>query len=434
MTCPGCGHNYANTITRCPRCKLRSNRMSQRSTDSRLIEFPRKPRAAAEDGSARAALPPWRTELNEKVRAIRARRSNPALQPDTTIATQAPEAELAMEAPTAGLRQPEPAARTPLTTSRVTHSTGREAVKRTLARAVEYSAPELPPQPTPRSNDVIVEKALTRVRRASENASRATLPKIEPVRQVTQKSSGALLLDKEATARALEPPPEVSRQDFFVTQPLPEIERRPITVPEPAARTKPLPQSRGDEYLSEIERSGYESVATLDDLPEITPLDELEPLDYLEAEVRKVERNLRREQSPTNAPSMFTHLVIHGIDLIAIAVCALPFVALIGIYNGNYSYTPTRVAAIGVTTMIGLLYFGVTQCLGGKTFGMMLTNAHIADAQTLEPVTPPRAILRSIGYIFAIAPALLGLLLAATNPRRRGLQDYISGTQVVRDF
>ena len=432
MTCPGCGHNYATTIARCPRCKLRSNRSTQRSSDSRLIEFPRKPRAT-EEVSARTSQPAWRSELNEKVRAIRARRSNPALQSESVIAAQTHDAEVAEDEP-APIRQSAAPARAPISTPRPAPSTARELARRTATRTVEYTAPEIPAQTTVRSNDVIVEKALTRVRRASENASRATLPKIEPVRPVAQKSSGSLMLDKEATARALEAPPEVSRQDFFVTQPLPEIESRPASLPEPPQRTKPLAQPRKEDYLAEIERASYEPVETLDDLQDVTPLDEIEPLDYLEAEVRKVGRDLRSEQSATNAPSLFTHLVIHGIDLLTVAICALPFIALIGIYNGNYSHTPTRIAAITVTAMIGLLYFGVTQCLSGKTFGMMLTNAHIVEARTLEPVTLSRAVLRSVGYVVAIAPMLIGLLWAATNHRHRGLQDIISGTLVVRDF
>jgi len=397
-----------------------------------LIEFPRKPRAT-EEVTSRTAQPAWRTELNEKVRAIRARRSNPALQSESALATQAQETEIAEDEPAPALRQSAAPARAPLPSARTAPATARELARRTAAR-VEYTAPEIPLPPAARSNDAIVEKALTRVRRASENASRATLPKIEPVRPAAQKSSGSLMLDKEATARALEAPPEVSRQDYFVTQPLPEIESHPVSLPEPPQRTKPLAQSRGEEYLTEIERASYEPVETFDELQDVTPLDEIEPLDYLEAEVRKVGRDLRAEQSSTNAPSLFTHLVIHAIDLMAIAICALPFIALIGIYNGNYSYTPTRIAAIAVTVMIGLLYFGVTQCLSGKTFGMMLTNAHIVDARTLEPVTPSRAILRSVGYVVAIAPGLIGLLWAATNYRRRGVQDIVSGTLVVRDF
>src|SRR5437763_14534716 len=79
MNCQGCGHNYPNTLTRCPRCKMLSSRRNQRSGDSRLIEFPRKARLAEQPETHDAALPQWRQDLNEKVRAIQARRNNPAL-------------------------------------------------------------------------------------------------------------------------------------------------------------------------------------------------------------------------------------------------------------------------------------------------------------------------------------------------------------------
>src|SRR5436190_18084706 len=83
MNCQGCNHNYPNTLTRCPRCKMLSSRRNQRTSDSRLIEFPRKARLAEPAETHDAAMQQWRQDLNEKVRAIRARRDNPAMASST---------------------------------------------------------------------------------------------------------------------------------------------------------------------------------------------------------------------------------------------------------------------------------------------------------------------------------------------------------------
>jgi uncharacterized RDD family membrane protein YckC len=43
-------------------------------------------------------------------------------------------------------------------------------------------------------------------------------------------------------------------------------------------------------------------------------------------------------------------------------------------------------------------------------------------------------LLRTGGYIIAVAPALAGILWAAVDYKHRGWQDLISRTVVVRDF
>src|SRR6185369_6901630 len=83
----------------------------------------------------------------------------------------------------------------------------------------------------------IVEAALTRVRRASENASRAALPKIEPVRPISQTSP--LALDKEATARALEPSPEITRQSRPEPLTLSHAAPSPVAKPEIVVQQEP---------------------------------------------------------------------------------------------------------------------------------------------------------------------------------------------------
>ena len=107
---------------------------------------------------------------------------------------------------------------------------------------------------------------------------------------------------------------------------------------------------------------------------------------------------------------------------------------LVEIVNGNYAESRTGIAVVAVILLVSCFYLALTQSLCGKTFGMMLTNTRLVDAQNFEPITAGRAMLRTLGYFIALAPAMIGILWLALNRKRRAWQDYIAGTMVVRDF
>src|SRR5262245_9843032 len=158
MKCTGCGHEFPGKSARCPRCQRSTSRRGRASTDSRLLEFPRRARVAPSVESSSPPLPAWRVELNEKVRAIRAKRTSELEAEQLAMAT---EAELISSAAS---DQPQPGSRLP------------------SEYADDLPSQERPATPARRSSSNIVEAALIRVKRASENASRAALPKIEPAR------------------------------------------------------------------------------------------------------------------------------------------------------------------------------------------------------------------------------------------------------------
>src|ERR1700752_1840405 len=104
MKCQGCGHEFPNSLLRCPRCRRLSSKRSEGSGDSRLIEFPRRPRTSQSEPSE-ASLPAWRIELNEKVRA-RKEKQSPADEIDDAACDPAVETAAAVSAPP---REPRPA-------------------------------------------------------------------------------------------------------------------------------------------------------------------------------------------------------------------------------------------------------------------------------------------------------------------------------------
>lgn len=420
MKCQGCGHDFPDTISRCPRCHRLSDIRRFRSADSRLIEFPRKPRAVKQAEPAESTLPAWRRELNAKVREVRARRGGPGISeepPAPEIRATVPE----KQHPALNNPDGETPARRPVQPAR---DSAQAVAPRTSPKDQQTS------QQRPAANNAIVEKALTRVRRATENAHRAALPKIEPVRPA-QRPTASLSLDREATARALTPEVEISLRRTADLDPIPDM---PEAAPQSPAvaeaahtfnQTSPL---EAEAKLSSLVEAD-EQAASARFIP-----DEIEPRDYLEAEIRKVDKALNAEFARNESPSIFTHAVLNLIDFVAISISAAPFLAVIEFMDGDFSAPHTRFAAGTMIILIAFLYLVLTQSLCGKTFGMMFTNTRVVDAVTFEQPTPAQTSRRSIGYLIAFVPLLLGFFVAIFHHKRRGLHDLISGTQVSRDF
>src|SRR5262249_17821552 len=100
-------------------------------------------------------------------------------------------------------KQPETRTASPVTFSNSTGAATAIVRPTTVpVEPVEQSAAPNASISRPTSN--VVEAALTRVRRASENANRAMLPRIGPSPAGQPAAKPALALDREATARAIE--------------------------------------------------------------------------------------------------------------------------------------------------------------------------------------------------------------------------------------
>lgn len=424
MKCHGCGHEFTGKSTRCPRCHRSTSRRGRSSNDSRLLEFPRRVRQAPVETTA-PVLPAWRIELNEKVRAIRAKRTVSNSQADALREEEEAARPLEVEShPSAS------AAR--LDEQRISFS--RDA-NRHAAVAVETREQTAPATSARRTSSNIVEAALTRVKRASENASRAALPKIEPARSLQASSQVGLVLDRQATARALEPVLEIEPRVDLAPAPKPEVIQPPMARPAPIQA--PLPERR---LVVESPVAVAQSAVSPAPLPDesveasLPVIDELEPLDYLEAEIRKVDKALGAEFLRNESPSILTHAVIGFVDLLTLALTVSPFLAIIRIADGTFSTTQTRLASVVIVALISFFYLALTQIVGGRTFGMMFTNTRVVDAATFEAPSAPRMLLRTAAYFIAAAPAMLGIIWAAFNHKHRGWQDLMSGTVVVRDF
>jgi len=92
---------------------------------------------------------------------------------------------------------------------------------------------------------------------------------------------------------------------------------------------------------------------------------------------------------------------------------------------------PALVMALGLFCAIGLVYLLVFQIVVGRTLGMRLLRIKIIDVYGDQP-SAARCVARCAGYLAGVATLFLGFLWMGFDSEKRGLQDWIAGTYVIR--
>jgi uncharacterized RDD family membrane protein YckC len=92
---------------------------------------------------------------------------------------------------------------------------------------------------------------------------------------------------------------------------------------------------------------------------------------------------------------------------------------------------PAIIMGLVLFTAIGLTYLLVFQIVEGRTLGMRLFRIKIIDVYGDRP-SPRRCIARCGGYLASAATLFLGFLWMGFDSEKRGLQDWIAGTYVIR--
>jgi uncharacterized RDD family membrane protein YckC len=92
---------------------------------------------------------------------------------------------------------------------------------------------------------------------------------------------------------------------------------------------------------------------------------------------------------------------------------------------------PALVMGLVLTAAIGLVYLLVAHIALGRTLGMRLLRIRIIDVYG-DPPSPARSVARCAGYLVGIATLFLGFLWMGFDSEKRGLQDWIAGTYVIR--
>jgi uncharacterized RDD family membrane protein YckC len=93
---------------------------------------------------------------------------------------------------------------------------------------------------------------------------------------------------------------------------------------------------------------------------------------------------------------------------------------------------PAFVGWLGLAVVVGCVYLMVFQTVMGRTLGMRATKTRIIDLYG-DPPTVPRAGIRTGGYLVGLATLGLGFIWIGFDSEKRGVQDWIASTYVIKD-
>ncbi len=92
---------------------------------------------------------------------------------------------------------------------------------------------------------------------------------------------------------------------------------------------------------------------------------------------------------------------------------------------------PALVMGGVLTLAIAMTYLLVFQIVLGRTLGMRVLRIRIIDVYGDRP-SPARCVARCGGYLAGLATLFLGFLWMGFDSEKRGVQDWIAGTYVIR--
>jgi uncharacterized RDD family membrane protein YckC len=92
---------------------------------------------------------------------------------------------------------------------------------------------------------------------------------------------------------------------------------------------------------------------------------------------------------------------------------------------------PAIVMGLVLFFAVSLTYLFVFHLLQGRTLGMRLMRMRVIDIYGDRP-SPARCAARCAGYLAGVATLFLGFLWMGFDSEKRGLQDWLAGTYVIR--
>lgn len=101
--------------------------------------------------------------------------------------------------------------------------------------------------------------------------------------------------------------------------------------------------------------------------------------------------------------------------------------ATTGVQTDYYLFSPALIAAMT------LAYFPGCWARWGCTPAMRIFGLRIRQADDMSPIDKSTALFRFGALLLSIGAALVGLLVAFTDPRRQAFHDRLTGTVVVAE-
>jgi uncharacterized RDD family membrane protein YckC len=115
------------------------------------------------------------------------------------------------------------------------------------------------------------------------------------------------------------------------------------------------------------------------------------------------------------------------------AVAYLIDIALLAIIDGALIWA-LGAAGQAIAGIVLIAYFVGLWGIAGRTIGMMLCGLRVVRNADGGKITWGHATLRFVGLCVAFACVYIGVIWVAFDARKRGWQDVIGGTAVIRDI
>ncbi len=171
------------------------------------------------------------------------------------------------------------------------------------------------------------------------------------------------------------------------------------------------------------------------------------------AEAPRIQRSVapgRREAASVYVVGFWKRLAAAAVDFAVIVPVALLITFIVSKASGvhlpakNLKVTdvdmwidlvlatnPAIVMGLVLFIAITLIYLFVFHMTLGRTLGMRVLKMKVIDVYG-DPPSPARCAARCAGYLASIATLFLGFLWIGFDSEKRGLQDWIAGTYVIR--
>ncbi len=413
MQCAACRTVYSDTLAACPRCQkpvsppspesakaitvAASRRETKARAPAKTDSTTRMPKAAAQAAkqpprppstliefpkTGRAARPPWRNELSERVREIQQRRAREAaFEAEETARQQAEQADAEAAHPQLGLVPP--LADTPELNPLVIAA----------LRRIERARQGPPMASRSRASSSGAAAAVARV--AEENYQTA----VDPDAAIAPTRTAPTARDSQTQPRPAEKPKreaEAARSSGLVVVPAhqPEAKSPPRRV---------TAEIVDDTLLASRERAGIAAA--------VAPVQET----YIDR------------------ASLSARFVGGILDLLVIAFASSPFAAIIELTHSNWADLRVAASMSGIVLLVMFLYLTASIALAGRSWGMSLVSLYTLDADTGQAPTTGQCVRRTLVYMLSLATFGLGIVYALFDEEGRTAHDHFSATIVVRE-
>jgi len=227
-------------------------------------------------------------------------------------------------------------------------------------------------------------------------------------------------------------------------------DREPALLGEPSRNDRLRSQGTEGSESNQATEPAFDAMARADDTDPMMPMPyELhEPHGAVSPPPGMVQRS-RREPAAVFVVGFWRRLAAAVIDLAAVLPPALLITLIASWITDLHMPTnlrlldidlwidlvlardPALVMALVLFGAISLVYLLVFQIASGHTLGMRVLKMKIIDVYG-EPPSAVRCLARCGGYLAGVATLFLGFLWMGFDSEKRGLQDWIAGTYVIR--